>query len=243
MQLADPSPDARQQVAIWEYFESRCAYCDRVLEKALKQGHIDHLTPASAGGRNHLSNRALACADCNEKEKRDMGWSEFLSAKSSNQATYVERRARIEEWQRRHAAPNDENGERLRELALQAAAKVNAVFDEQVATIRSVKRGTKEPRTRGYLDPTVESKGARRSDARYRFTRLCFKADVIEPLQPNEVFQVDTPEGSFRMTKQEFYLVFDNVVASRSYQEQRIYHYSKTPDKARPFLMLDHDAI
>ncbi|MBV9493961.1 MAG: hypothetical protein JOZ54_06925 [Acidobacteria bacterium] len=77
----------------------------------------------------------------------------------------------------------------------------------------------------------------------YRFSRLCFKADVIEPLRPTDDFQVDTPEGSFRMTKQDFYRVFDNVVRSRSYQDDRIYHYSKTPDKALPFLLPSRNAI
>jgi hypothetical protein len=46
---------------------------------------------------------------------------------------------------------------------------------------------------------------------------------------------VKTPEGTFRMTKADFYQVFDNVVNSRSYKEKGLYHYPKTPEKAKIF--------
>lgn len=68
--------------------------------------------------------------------------------------------------------------------------------------------------------------------ASYRFSRFCFKADVVEPLNMGDTFEMITPAGVFRMTKAEFYRDFDNVVASRSYQEGRIYHYSRPPRKA-----------
>lgn len=71
---------------------------------------------------------------------------------------------------------------------------------------------------------------------RYRASRLTFKADVIEALQPGQAFEVETPEGVFEMTKEDFYRVFPNVVASRSYREGRLYNYSKTPGTALQFL-------
>lgn len=73
----------------------------------------------------------------------------------------------------------------------------------------------------------------------YKFSRLCFKADVIEPLGWHEKFCVVTPQGSFAMTKQEFYYAFQNVVQSKSYQQERIYHYPKLPEKALQFLVKD----
>ena len=73
------------------------------------------------------------------------------------------------------------------------------------------------------------------TQATYEFSRLCFKADVIEPLGENDKFCVNTPEGSFVMSKREFYMVFANVVQTRSYLKGRIYHYPKTPRKADPF--------
>ena len=51
------------------------------------------------------------------------------------------------------------------------------------------------------------------------------------------MFRVDTPIGSYQMSKAEFYRVFANVVASASYRERGLYHYPTTPGKAEPFLV------
>jgi hypothetical protein len=69
----------------------------------------------------------------------------------------------------------------------------------------------------------------------YPYSRLCFKADLIERLRDDDVFEVVTPEGRFRMTKREFYRDFPNVVASNSYRVRRIYHYPNTPAAARRY--------
>ena len=69
----------------------------------------------------------------------------------------------------------------------------------------------------------------------YEFSRLFFKADVIELLDPDDRFCIVTPEGTFAMTKREFYETFQNVVESKSYQLNKIYHYPKTPQKALQF--------
>lgn len=71
----------------------------------------------------------------------------------------------------------------------------------------------------------------------YEFSRLCFKADLIEPLDWDDVFCVITKDGDFRMSKQEFYESFPNVVNSVSYREKGIYHYPKTPEKALRFML------
>lgn len=70
---------------------------------------------------------------------------------------------------------------------------------------------------------------------RYQATRLLFKADVIEPLGQRDRFQIETPEGTFEMTKADFYRVFRNVTESRSYREKGVYHYPTTPQKANQF--------
>ena len=57
--------------------------------------------------------------------------------------------------------------------------------------------------------------------ASYRFSRLCFKADVIEPLAMDDTFEVVTPEGTFRMTKADFYRDFSNVPQTASYRDSR----------------------
>lgn len=71
--------------------------------------------------------------------------------------------------------------------------------------------------------------------ATYSFSRLCFRREVIEPLGANDPFRVVTPVGTFQMTKAEFYREFGNVVESRSYSEDGLYHYPKLPAKAEQF--------
>lgn len=71
--------------------------------------------------------------------------------------------------------------------------------------------------------------------ATYRFSRLCFRRDIIESLGPNESFQVVTPVGRFQMTKSDFYREFQNVVESKSYSDGGIYHYPRLPARAERF--------
>lgn len=70
----------------------------------------------------------------------------------------------------------------------------------------------------------------------YESTRLYFKADLIEPLNWDDYFCVIVKDEVFKMTKREFYEVFSNVVKTRSYREDRIYHYPVTPKKAMKFI-------
>ena len=53
----------------------------------------------------------------------------------------------------------------------------------------------------------------------YSSSRLCFKADVIEPLNNYDIFAVHTPCGVFQMTKAEFYNTFPNIVKTESYRK------------------------
>ena len=69
----------------------------------------------------------------------------------------------------------------------------------------------------------------------YKATRLLFRASVIEPLLSDEAFRIVTPDGTFQMTKAEFYRDFANVVASASYRENGIYHSKTVPKKAFPY--------
>lgn len=72
----------------------------------------------------------------------------------------------------------------------------------------------------------------------YIAKRLLFKADIIEPLSDEDIFAIHTPEGTFQMTKADFYRVFDNVVKSDSYSKTLgFYHYPKIPQKAMQFLV------
>ena len=66
------------------------------------------------------------------------------------------------------------------------------------------------------MTPVASSENA--AAVSYGYSRLCFKAAVIEPLSLETTFEVITPEGIFRMTKADFYKDFPNVVQSDSYR-------------------------
>jgi hypothetical protein len=71
----------------------------------------------------------------------------------------------------------------------------------------------------------------------YRYYRLGFKKDEIEPLAAEDHFTVITPVGTFRMTKAEFYSTFSNVIRTRSYRVGGLYHYPTVPQKALRYLI------
>jgi hypothetical protein len=71
----------------------------------------------------------------------------------------------------------------------------------------------------------------------YRATRLLFRADVIEGLDDDESFRIETPEGAFEMTAAEFRETFPNVVESAAYRVKGLYSYSQTPRKALQYLV------
>jgi hypothetical protein len=96
-EILDPSPT--DVGPVWDYFQSRCAYCDAKLDIQGRSAHIDH---AEAAGGNHLGNLVLACGACNGDDKRDMPWREFVAAKSSDVQNAAPRVARIEAWARLH---------------------------------------------------------------------------------------------------------------------------------------------
>lgn len=47
--------------------------------------------------------------------------------------------------------------------------------------------------------------------------RLTFKANVIEPLADDDVFEIQTPTATWRMTKAEFHATFPKVLVTESY--------------------------
>ena len=70
----------------------------------------------------------------------------------------------------------------------------------------------------------------------YSYSRLCFKADVIEQLNDNDEFAVHTPFGVFQMSKAEFYETFPNIIKTESYQKNGIYSMKTPTKKAMRFL-------
>ena len=69
----------------------------------------------------------------------------------------------------------------------------------------------------------------------WKSSRLKFYRDRIEPLDSRDRFRVETPDGSFEMTKSDFHCVFSSVVESKSYRDHGWYGYPKLPKKALRF--------
>ena len=60
----------------------------------------------------------------------------------------------------------------------------------------------------------------------YTFSRLAFRRDVIESLAPDESFEVNTPEGTFRFTRRQFEAEFPKAIKTPSYLQRGLYHIS-----------------
>lgn len=135
-EIVDHSPTKREEQKIWEFFDSKCAYCGKKLSKSHKEGHIDHLVSASLGGANDISNRVLSCSTCNEKEKLNMPWEKFLSQKNPDKIISSRLKERILQWQRTHKKPSlkKETLEKIESLC----NEVVEFYDERVRLTRKL---------------------------------------------------------------------------------------------------------
>jgi len=119
-----------------------------------------------------------------------------------------------------------------RVIEVLASAYVQALPDSEAQVIRGLKDAAL---TRLASDVPTLGKGRAAPVATYKFSRLCFKRNLIEALGPNDLFRVETPIGIFQMTQADFHRVFPNVTQSRSYLEGGLYHYRTLPSQAEPF--------
>ena len=140
-EIVDPSPRKNDEQKIWEYFNSECAYCGKKVRKEYKEGHIDHLVSSSCGGSNRISNRVLSCASCNEKEKLDMPWEQFLKQKCLSKQTESKRKEKILRWQKTH------NGFTLSKETLDKiesfAGDATSYYSEKVKQARNLRKKLK----------------------------------------------------------------------------------------------------
>ena len=135
--LVDPPPTRAEINLLWKYFNSRCAYCDKLIDRASKEGHIDHLVPAANGGRNCLANRVLSCASCNEKEKLARPWEPFLSEKCGDETLFEVRREKICEWEMANAEQMPLSDSVLA-TAEAAARRMQAHFQEEADQLKKI---------------------------------------------------------------------------------------------------------
>ncbi|HEV7743791.1 MAG TPA: hypothetical protein VGO56_02240 [Pyrinomonadaceae bacterium] len=54
---------------IWEYFKSRCACYNILIDRVHRDGHMDHLDCSAFDGGNYIRNRVLACKEGNGKKR------------------------------------------------------------------------------------------------------------------------------------------------------------------------------
>lgn len=135
-EIVDPSLTKEDQKKIWKFFDSQCAYCGKPLSKRRKEGHIDHLFPASLDGPNHISNRVLSCATCNEAEKLDGAWQEFMLKKNQDPDVARIRIAKIREWRRQNGEPLLDKA-KLQEIEA-LSSLVEAYYDARVRDARKL---------------------------------------------------------------------------------------------------------
>lgn len=145
-EILDPSPTRSEINQIWDHFDSMCAYCQKRLKRGKKGAHIDHLVSAARGGSNHVSNRVLSCAQCNEKEKLDAPWDEFLKKKVLDSASLKTRRGLIIAWQK-HAHKREVRLDPKMLKRLQTASEeVVEYYDRAVSRMRTAARRAKNTR-------------------------------------------------------------------------------------------------
>lgn len=120
-----------------------------------------------------------------------------------------------------------------RVIEIVTSSYVRALPEGEAGVVNGLKQAALARLASG--DVAAAESGRPAPAATYKFSRLCFKRGVIEALGPQESFRVETPVGTFQMTKADFYRVFPNVVKSRSYAEDGIYHYRKLPSQAEEF--------
>lgn len=119
-----------------------------------------------------------------------------------------------------------------RVIEILASAYVQALPDSEAQVIKGLKEAAL---TRLASEAPAPRKGTTTPVATYKFSRLCFKRDLIEALGPHDSFRVETPIGTFQMTQADFRRVFPNVTRSRSYLEGGLYHYRTLPSQAEQF--------
>jgi len=94
-----------------------------------------------------------------------------------------------------------------------------------------------EPEINGLAEP---------SEFRYTSTRLSFRKNIIEQMLDNDILFIEVvgtqnPDnnGVFRLTKNDIYNTFSNVINSNSYKIDGNYNYIRTPTKANRYRLLN----
>ena len=92
------------------------------------------------------------------------------------------------------------------------------------------------------VKPTNKPEAMKPNFFEYNSTRLSFKKATIDAMDDNDILIINVmgaqnPDnnGRFKMTKNQIYQTFDNVINSVAYNRDGNFNYHKTPDKAQQF--------
>ncbi|HWX55548.1 MAG TPA: HNH endonuclease signature motif containing protein [Verrucomicrobiae bacterium] len=134
----DKEPSAREVAVLWTHFDSKCAYCGMQLARAGRTGHLDHLEASRSIGRNHISNRVLACNICNGDEKREADWEHFLALKcGADEQAHEARRERILQWRAKCKASPTIDGKIIAQVQ-QSVEACNALLENESKRIKQM---------------------------------------------------------------------------------------------------------
>jgi hypothetical protein len=137
--IVDPYPTKSAAARVWEFFESKCAYCGHEMKRSDRKGHQDHLIAFKHGGTNDIGNYVLACGACNGDEKLAGCWQTYLRLKNADDATFLDRKAKIETWVALNVSTRRNIPDDHRRAVLDAYERIAAVIDAAVSELRSMK--------------------------------------------------------------------------------------------------------
>jgi len=71
---------------------------------------------------------------------------------------------------------------------------------------------------------------------KYKYSRICFKRGIIEPLDLDAKFCIETKKhGTFVMSKRRFQEAFPSILKSKSWKQKGLYHSNPPPPQAEQF--------
>lgn len=138
-----PYPSKAQINRVWEFFESHCAYCGKLLNRDRREGHLDHLTSVTRNASAHRPVFVLACGECNGDQKREKDWETYLTEIDRPPKDIAARRVKILEWAAMaDGLPIDSN---IAEQVEQHTESALAAFNKAQEAIQLLKPASRKP--------------------------------------------------------------------------------------------------
>ena len=128
-----------ERLEMYEYFDGLCAYCGEELHN---RWHADHILSVDRGGFNHISNRVPSCPRCNEQEKQEREWLEFLKSKCGSDLVVLNKRTmKITNWNNRHSPSAAPVTDAQRDAWKKEVTDLASAIDDAWNRLKSLKNG------------------------------------------------------------------------------------------------------